>query len=532
VGGTDFSDTYSGTNSTYWNSTNTAIYESAKSYVPEIPLNGSCGSQLFATYYGYTTTYGSSGFCNGKTGRAHYLDNAAGGGGPSGSAVGVPSISGVVSGTCQGYAKPSWQSGVLGNPSDGVRDIPDVSLFASDGWWNHYYVFCWSDPAETSQGSAPCTGPPSGWSAAGGTSFATPIMAGIQALVNQQAGGPQGNPNYQLYQLAGQEYGATGSSTCNSSLGNAVDSACIFHDVTLGDIDADCQGSYNCYRPSGTYGVLSTSNSSYAPAYEATTGWDFATGIGTVNVYNLVTNWSSTAPAPTLQVAPAINIATAGLLGGPFSPSSFTYTVSATIGSVDYAISGVPNWLTPSATSGTVSAGTPVTFTLTVNTGANSLAANTYTATITFTDTDTGQTDQTLTATLTANKLPLQVTPASNIAASGTQGGPFSPSSFSYTLSAASGSVKYSISGVPNWLTASPTSGTATTKATSVTFKINTSAADKLSASTYVSSINFNNNTNNQVTTRVATLTVTPKEYTIEVSASPSAECARKAGKE
>jgi hypothetical protein len=41
VGGTDFSDTYSGTNGTYWNSTNTAIYESAKSYVPEIPLNGS-----------------------------------------------------------------------------------------------------------------------------------------------------------------------------------------------------------------------------------------------------------------------------------------------------------------------------------------------------------------------------------------------------------------------------------------------------------------------------------------------------------
>jgi hypothetical protein len=33
----------------------------------------------------------------------------------------------------------------------------------------------------------------------------------------------------------------------------------------------------------------------------------------------------------------------------------------------------------------------------------------------------------------------LQVTPATNIAASGTQGGPLSPSSFSYTLSVASG---------------------------------------------------------------------------------------------
>src|SRR5271155_5062694 len=43
-------------------------------------------------------------------------------------------------------------------------------------------------------------------------------------------------------------------------------------------------------------------------------------------------------------------------------------------------------------------------------------------------------------ATLTVNPPALQVTPTTNIAASGTQGGPFSPSSFSYTLSAANGS--------------------------------------------------------------------------------------------
>jgi hypothetical protein len=78
-----------------------------------------------------------------------------------------------------------------------------------------------------------------------------------------------------------------------------VGSSCIFYDVTLGDIDANCsRGSPNCYRPSGNNGVLSTSNSSYAPAYRTTTGWDFATGIGTVNVYNLVTNWVSTGPPP------------------------------------------------------------------------------------------------------------------------------------------------------------------------------------------------------------------------------------------
>jgi hypothetical protein len=35
----------------------------------------------------------------------------------------------VVSGTCQGTAKPSWQSGVVGIPTDNVRDLPDVALF-------------------------------------------------------------------------------------------------------------------------------------------------------------------------------------------------------------------------------------------------------------------------------------------------------------------------------------------------------------------------------------------------------------------
>jgi hypothetical protein len=48
VGGTDFSDTYSGTNSTYWNASNTASFGSAKSYVPEIPWNDSCASVLIA----------------------------------------------------------------------------------------------------------------------------------------------------------------------------------------------------------------------------------------------------------------------------------------------------------------------------------------------------------------------------------------------------------------------------------------------------------------------------------------------------
>jgi hypothetical protein len=104
---------------------------------------------------------------------------------------------------------------------------------------------------------------------------------------------------------------------------------------------------------------------------------------------------------------------------------------------VNYSISGVPGWLTPSSNSGNVStSGTTVTFT--VNASANSLGLGTYgPTTITFTNTDTGQSTQTRTATLTVNPPALQVTPTTNISASGTQGGPFSPPSFSYMLSVA-----------------------------------------------------------------------------------------------
>jgi len=177
-----------------------------------------------------------------------------------------------------------------------VRDLPDVSLFAANGVWGHYYAFCYSQPA-TGAGGAPCTGDPSTWSGAGGTSFAAPIVAGIQALVNQSTGTPQGNPNYVYYALGREEYRGTGNNSCNSSLGNGIDGSCTFNDVTMGDDDVPCAADivflYDCYRPSGfgTVGVLSVSSSDYEKAYGTRPGWDFATGLGTVNVDNLVTNW-------------------------------------------------------------------------------------------------------------------------------------------------------------------------------------------------------------------------------------------------
>lgn len=284
VGGTDFSDTFSGTNTNYWSDTNSSVYGSALSYIPEIPWNDSCAGTLLVQYAGFSLAYGSDSFCATRTAEQDgFLTVSAGSGGPSGCATGSPYEYGIVSGTCKGYAKPSWQTGVAGIPNDGVRDIPDVSLFASNGLWGHYYVFCFSDPRN---GGTPCFGAPSGWAGGGGTSFASPILAGIQALVNQKQGAAQGNPNYVYYKLASQPCPAAG---------------CIFHDVALGDNVVNCAGSTNCYGYAATQrgrlgmpdGALSVSNTSFAPAFAAAAGWDFATGIGSVDAYNLVMNWTA-----------------------------------------------------------------------------------------------------------------------------------------------------------------------------------------------------------------------------------------------
>lgn len=280
VGGTDFDDTYYGRNKRYWKKKNDEFYGSAKSYIPEFPWEDSCANGPLSSYEGYATPYGSDGFCN-SVGGAADLATAGGSGGPSGCATGTPTTSDQVSGTCAGYAKPSWQN-LVGVPQDRVRDTPDVALMAANGLWGHYYIYC--DSAGYCAGSDP-----SNWGAAGGTSFASPIMAGIQALVNQHAGAAQGNPNPVYYALAAAEYGAAGNPACYSK--NGVASTCIFYDVVVGDNDVNCLGTVDCYLPSGTNGVLSRKDSDYKPAFRAHAGYDFPTGIGTINAANLVNSW-------------------------------------------------------------------------------------------------------------------------------------------------------------------------------------------------------------------------------------------------
>ena len=136
---------------------------------------------------------------------------------------------------------------MVGNPADGVRDLPDVALFASAGSWNSVYVYCFSDAIN---GGAVCNGqPPYNWSLAGGTSFAAPIMAGIQALVNQKLGANQGNPNagvaYELDAIAAVVIGGTRLSGGKGSISGTIVGTLIIGVLTnmlrLNNVDSNVE---------------------------------------------------------------------------------------------------------------------------------------------------------------------------------------------------------------------------------------------------------------------------------------------------
>jgi hypothetical protein len=273
VGGTEFSDDYKDVISQYWDvavgGTGANGYESALSYIPEMAWNETCMSPQY--YERYAGDFASrEKLCN--TGFAVPYPYAGGGG------------------ASQLIARPAWQSGVLGLPSGTTRVIPDVALFSADSEvWHHGLVFCLTDPSEINPGCE------NNLYWGGGTSFAAPAYAGIQALINQRIGGRQGTPAYSLYQIGRLQYNGAGTgygsaATCNSELGTGSVSGCVFHDVTLGETTMPCfLGTQDCYAGAAVaqIGRLS-SDGTGSPAYAATAGWDYATGLGSVNVANLV----------------------------------------------------------------------------------------------------------------------------------------------------------------------------------------------------------------------------------------------------
>ncbi len=159
--------------SNFWNTVISQLPAvSIKGYIPEQPWNNSqYGLNIFNQYTsnGLTTLTGGSG-------------------GASNAAVCSSSYStttGACTGSLSGYSKPSWQSGT-GVPGDGVRDLPDVSLFAANGANNSFYPICATD------GDCQTAGLGAGGVVqifgVGGTSASSPAFAGIMALVVQKYG--------------------------------------------------------------------------------------------------------------------------------------------------------------------------------------------------------------------------------------------------------------------------------------------------------------------------------------------------------
>jgi hypothetical protein len=291
MGGSEFpvADTTGTGASTYWNSNGTTdVIASAKSYIPEQVWNDD--------------------LAEGQT--------SSGGGGVS---IYTP--------------RPTWQAGTFGGvaiPASTYRTVPDISLDASN--YSAPLLFCSSDPSIGITGS--CS---NGFrdinnqylTTAGGTSFDGPIFSGMLAMINQSLGaatpGITVSTPASLVITPGTSASQTVTVTPTASTGqgvinhtlytlaaNTTTYSSAFHDiVTAGN---QCLvGSAAC----GT-GVDTTD-------YPAVTGYDEASGLGSIDLYHLATAWPGYGTAPT---------------GGFTGAVTFTVTASPTMAYACYALPG------------------------------------------------------------------------------------------------------------------------------------------------------------------------------------------------
>ncbi|WP_263418348.1 protease pro-enzyme activation domain-containing protein [Terriglobus albidus] len=241
-------------------------------------------------------------------------------------------------------SRPSWQTGVTGISSGSYRLVPDISLDSSPD--NAGYLFCSSDSDATGVSGSCSNGFRDSNSTyltvAGGTSFASPIFSGMMALINQKLNSTgQGVINSTLYQLA------SSSSTYASA----------FHDITSGS-NACTAGSSYC-------------SGSATSQYAATTGYDEATGLGSIDFYNLFSAW----PTPTNTSSKSSSKTT--LTAATTSPSSGANdVVTITVASGSSSATSTPTGTLSIAVDGT-----------TVN---SSLALTSGTAAYTFSSTTSG----------------------------------------------------------------------------------------------------------------------------------------------
>lgn len=346
---------------------------------------------------------------------------------------------------------PPWQQGISMVTNQGStvdRNIPDVALTADNVWVIY-------------------GGGQSG--AYGGTSCATPLWAGFMSLVHEQAAAygrpPLGFINSTIYALA---KGPTYSS--------------CFHDIITGN----------------------NTNNTSTSLYQAVAGYDLCTGWGTPSGANLI---NLLAP-PGLLITPSSGFLSTGYVGGPFSITNQTFTLSnLTSSSLSWTLVTNSSWLSASANSGTLAGGNSTNVNIGLGTAAYGLGPGTYSSSISVSN---GQNTivQTIQFGLTATES-LLVSPAAGFVSTGYVGGPFSITSQVFTLTNLSAeTLNWALGNTSVWLNVSSSGGAVAPEAsTSVTFSLGAVAAS-LAPGTYSNTVFLTNLADGTVFSRRFSLTL------------------------
>jgi hypothetical protein len=383
------------------------------------------------------------------------------------------------------FPQPSWQPTPTNYTGVSGRFVPDVSFAASpmhDGYMN-----CSQDNNSTQYGTmcangffSSGTGQNSVFFVAGGTSASAPSFAGMLTLLAQKYGN-LGNVNPTLYNLA-------------------LSHPSVFHDTTSGNNIVPC--TVIATDPGCTTGDF---------GWYAQTGYDLATGLGSVDGYQLYTNWQNTSAGAATSTTIAASPSSLKMYGTTVLTATVTSGTAGTIsGNVDFQVGDVV--LGTAQVSGGVATLSVVTSAANgFGVGTNTISA-TYDGNANFAASTPGTTTITL-AALPATATTVTATPNSVTFGSTTT---LSATVTSGTAGTITGTVTFSVGGAPVG-TVTLSNGTA-----ALSNPVTVSAANGFTTGSNTITASYSGDTNYAPSNGGTALTVTGAAPSYTLSASPT----------